>query len=240
MSRFRRSMKRVPGAVWIYHKLLAIRESAHLRGRSPDQVFQEIFRGNRWGGAESVSGPGSDRAQTYVIESELARLVRDLDVETMLDIPCGDFNWMKHVDLGDIQYVGADIVEEIVRSNQMLHSNERRSFQRLNLLDAEIEAYDLIFCRDCLVHLSNFDVHVALKSIARSGSEFLLTTTFPGRVGNGSIATGQWRPLNLEAPPFSMPAPMLLINEKCTEAKGKYSDKSLGLWRITDFAGLYR
>jgi hypothetical protein len=45
---------------------------------------------------------------------------------------------------------------------------------------------------------------------------------------------GQFRPLNLEAPPMSLPAPMLMINEGCTEGDGKYQDKSLGLWRMLD------
>ena len=35
----------------------------------------------------------------------------------MLDIPCGDFYWMKEVDLKDIEYIGADIVDELIKKN---------------------------------------------------------------------------------------------------------------------------
>ena len=61
-----------------------------------------------------VSGPGSDVNQTSLITKELFALFKDLNIRTMLDIPCGDFNWMKDVDLNSIDYTGADIVEELI------------------------------------------------------------------------------------------------------------------------------
>jgi hypothetical protein len=41
-----------------------------------------------------------------------------------------------------------------------------------------------------------------------------------------------WRPLNLEIAPFNLGKPIALINEDSKERRGKYSDKSLGLWKI--------
>lgn len=46
--------------------------------------------------------------------------------------------------------------------------------------------------------------------------------------------TGDWRPLNLERPPFNFPPPAELLAEGCTEAEGRFLDKSLGLWAIKD------
>jgi len=53
---------------------------------------------------------------------------------------------------------------------------------------------------------------------------------------NAEAATGDWRPLNLERPPFNLPPPLVLVNEQCTEAQGRYADKSLGVWRLGDLA----
>ncbi|HOV12498.1 MAG TPA: hypothetical protein PLL90_12125 [Bacteroidales bacterium] len=92
---------------------------------------------------------------------------------------------------------------------------------------------DLIFCRDCLVHLSNRDVLRALRNFIKSGSTYLLTTTFPNTDVNADMVSARgWRPLNFQKPPFDFPEPLLLINENCTESGGIYSDKSLGLWLI--------
>jgi hypothetical protein len=44
-------------------------------------------------------------------------LVEELGVRTFLDIPCGDFYWMKEVKLGVELYIGADIVSEAIDSN---------------------------------------------------------------------------------------------------------------------------
>jgi len=39
---------------------------------------------------------------------------------------------------------------------------------------------------------------------------------------------------NLRQPPFDFPAPLQTMLEGCTEAAGKYQDKSLGLWRLSN------
>jgi hypothetical protein len=104
----------------------------------------------------------------------------------------------------------------------------------LTLFASKLPTVDLIFCRDCLVHFSFDDIRRALQNICRSGSAYLLTTTFTEQRQNQDIVTGQWRQLNLELEPFSLPKPLSLINEDCTEGEGKFADKSLGLWRIEE------
>lgn len=230
MSKMKAILKRIPGVPQLYHQWIA----ATLRGRSADDVFSSIFAGNGWRGTDSVSGRGSDLEQTRVVTRELPAVVREFGIRSMLDIPCGDFNWMKHVELGGVTYIGADIVAALVDENNLRYSREGVSFRRLDLLKDQLPAVNLIFCRDCLVHLSENDIGAALHSICASGSSFLLTTTFPKRRRNRDIATGQWRPLNLQAPPFDFPPPLLLLNEECAQDGGQFKDKSLGLWRVSD------
>jgi len=107
-------------------------------------------------------------------------------------------------------------------------------FRKLDLIRDRLPKVDLILCRDCLVHLCFADIVRALDNICDSRSGFLLTTTFTERRENHDIATGQWRFLNLEAAPFTLPRPLKVINEGCTEGEGVWGDKSLGLWRIAD------
>jgi hypothetical protein len=149
----------------------------------------------------------------------------------MLDIPCGDFWWMKEVELGNICYTGADIVHDLVEGNKQ-YENRNRSFRKLDLIRDELPAVDLVFVRDCLVHLSFEDIFKALQNIVDSKSRYLLTTTFTARDKNRDIATGQWRALNLVLAPFNLPQPEVLINEY--HPKKEYADKCLGLWHIRD------
>jgi hypothetical protein len=198
-----------------------------------EDIFTNFFRENKWGGTESFSGEGSNLFQTAVIRQQLPTLFREIDIRSMLDIPCGDFNWMQHVDLGTIAYTGSDIVSELIAHNSRYALPNAR-FCNLNLLKHKLPTVDLIFCRDCLVHFSFRDAFAALRNICESGSAYLLTTTFANDRHNSDIPTGSWYPLNLESPPFSFPPPLKLINEGCTQSGGAYSDKSLGLWNVAN------
>ena len=141
---------------------------------------------------------------------------------------------MNTLNLEGVDYLGADIVDGLIQDNMEQYVRKNVKFQYLDLIHDELPKVDLIFCRDCLVHFPFKDIFLALHNICSSGSGYLLTTTFPSRQGNGDRLTGQWRPLNLEIPPFDFPEPRRIIHEACTEGEGAYHDKSLGLWRIED------
>ncbi len=201
---------------------------------SPTEVFRHAWRENLWSGAESKSGPGSGLDQTLVLRTELPALFRQLRVKSVLDVPCGDWRWMSAVNLGEVDYTGGDLLEELVESNRQRFGGPRRRFLRLDLTSSTLPAADLILCRDCLVHLSFADIAKALQNIARGNISYLLTTTFPGQARNLDIVTGDWRPINLEAKPFGFPKPLRLLNEGCTEGDGIFADKSLALWRVAE------
>jgi hypothetical protein len=63
-------------------------------------LFDRVYAEHRWRSAESKSGPGSSVEQTAVIRDRLPKLIAELGINSMLDIPCGDLHWMQHVDLG--------------------------------------------------------------------------------------------------------------------------------------------
>ena len=127
-------------------------------------------------------------------------------------------------------------LSDLIRENQRRYGGARRKFLKLDVLRDPLPQADLILCRDCLVHFSLQDVMRTLKNFQRSKSTYLLTTTFTGARPNKDIAVGEWRPLNLQLPPFNFPLPLRMINERCDEADGAYADKCLGLWRLQDLA----
>lgn len=208
------------------------RERSALQGRSAAEIFGEYYQRNTWGSADSRSGRGSDLQQTNALRQVLPTLLSELGVKRLLDLPCGDFHWMSQVELGGIEYLGGDIVPEMIESNRLRFERPGVAFQRIDLLHDELPPADLVLCRDVLVHFSVDDIGLALRAIVRSPARWLLTTTFRDRRANDAIVTGQWRPLNLLAPPFNWPWPQQLIEEACTEGDGRYADKCLGLWPV--------
>lgn len=203
-----------------------------LSRRTPAEIFAGYARSNKWGDAESLSGKGSNLEATENLRRVLPPLLRDLGAASLLDVPCGDFYWMQHVDLEGINYLGGDIVPDMIEANRVRHTSDSVQFQVIDLIEGPVPKADVILVRDCLVHLSNAHIATVLKNIRASGSTWLLTTTFPETGNNEDIATGQWRAVNLTKSPFALPAPDRLVAEGQAHLKGQAPDKMLGLWRI--------
>jgi hypothetical protein len=199
---------------------------------SARQAFDYIYRSHHWAGKESVSGEGASQDQIAHLQMVLPELLLQLGTRTLLDLPCGDYNWMRHLTLPVDQYIGADLLPQLVAEHQDRFSDQRHRFVALDLTIDVLPRADLILCRDCWVHLSFDDIARSIANVRRSGIVYLLTTTFPKHDANEDIVTGDWRLLNLQKPPFSFPAPLQLINEQCSEGGGLFSDKSLGLWPV--------
>lgn len=191
-----------------------------------------------WGNVESVSGPGSSVEQTKIIQQAISSIIKEYHIETVFDLPCGDFNWMRLVDLSNCTYVGADIIKPLITKNNEKYGCPNISFIHLDVTQDALPKCDLIICRDLLVHLSSEDIFKTLRNFKASGAKYLLTTTFLKMRSNTNIEieSGGWRPLNLVNAPFYFPNPDLIINEKCTEQNGSYNDKSLGLWKLETLA----
>jgi len=208
--------------------------ASELKELGLEERFARIYSTNLWSDPDSRSGVGSTLDSTRVLRAELPKALRQLEARVLLDVPCGDFTWMEHVDLSGIEYIGGDIVPQIIQENQRLHSLESRRFVHVDLTRDALPDADVLLCRDCLVHLSYANIRVVLANIARSNVRFVLMTSFAGRGDNYDIVDGDWRTLDFQAPPFSFPEPRLSIVEDCQEEGGSYADKSLLAWRVSD------
>ena len=134
--------------------------------------------------------------------------------------------------------MGADIVPELIEKNNSSFASEQKVFITLDLTHSVPPKTDLILCRDLLVHLNTKSIERCISNIKLSGSTYLLTTTFTNSRAYKDLPIFTrnvgWRPINLEQAPFSFPRPLMIINENCTEANNLFTDKSLGLWRISE------
>jgi hypothetical protein len=176
-------------------------------------VFTEIYKTNWWGSSESVSGTGSTLAYTHNLRNQLPKLFSTFQIGSVFDAPCGDFNWMKHVvSKTDIQYIGGDIVSELIQNNQLLNQSSTITFINLNIIEDEFPKADLWICRDCLIHFSFMDTLQVLENYLRSKIPYFLTTTHHNKSNfkNLDIQTGDVRIIDLFSEPFNFPKPPLL------------------------------
>lgn len=231
---------------------LSSRLRRFIRRHAPSRrsAFTAIYHLDDWNAKDaareesSVSGPGSTLDATFALRKALPTLITDLKIRTMLDAPCGDCRWIRCADLAGVRYTGADIVEPLIEANRQRLSPtdftgvSALEFTCTDLVGDGLPKVDLIMCRDCLVHLKNEDVLKALANFRASGSTWLLTTTFPDATDNPNLKkTGGWRPINLQLPPFNLPAPERTITEhresgEPESPKPIENSKSMGLWKL--------
>lgn len=107
-------------------------------------------------------------------------------------------------------------------------------FIHLDILNGEIPAADLWLCRDALFHFSNADILKVLSNLSLSQVGYFLSTTYPQTSCNIDIITGDFRPINLELPPFNLPYPLLGYFD---ESDAGQLGKMLGLWEIKNAQG---
>ena len=193
--------------------------------------FDEAFRTGAWTDTgESASGDGSSLAATEKLRAALPRAIEELAVKTLLDVPCGDWNWMSQVDLPLERYIGGDIVSPLIRQNQERFSDPRRTFLLIDLCIDELPAADLLLCRDAFIHFSYTDIWRAIANVKDAGITYIATTTFPATETNTDQLTGiPWRPINLEAAPFSFPQPFMKISDHFNRP-----DQILAFWQVSD------
>jgi hypothetical protein len=192
-------------------------------------VFTKIYQTVGWSGGypETVSGAGSTRESTAGFREGLsACLANGLlgPSPTILDAPCGDFNWFREV-TGYHRYVGMDIVEEMVAENTRKHASDTVRFVAGDITGDPLPPADVMLCRDCLIHLPDAMVWEMLGNFARSGIPRLLLTSHanPDNVDMG--APGGYRPINFLLPPYAFPTPVLQI----ADFLGPY-EKHVCLW----------
>ncbi len=189
--------------------------------------FTAIYKNNLWNNEESKSGGGSTLRRTLQIRNKLPALLKKYNIRSICDAGCGDFNWMKHVDMGKTRYIGVDIVGDIIDTNKALYANERRQFVELDIINEKLPEVDLILCRECLFHLSFADIQTTISNFKANRSMYLLTTHFPNIERNVDVVTGSCRGLNWTLPPFHFPAPVITLSED-------RSSQCLALWRLDD------
>ena len=196
--------------------------------------FEMIYNDNFWESNESRSGIGSEIKNTKEVLRAIKLIIKQYKIRSIIDIQCGDFNWMSSLDMENIDYKGFDIVQSIIKENNKKYIKPNVNFYYSDIINSELPKGNLMFVRDCLVHFSFEDIKKSIFRIKQSKSNYLLSTSFVNLKKNTDIYTGDWRPINLEKEPFNFPKPIITINEECDEMDGIYSDKCICLWEIKE------
>jgi hypothetical protein len=197
-------------------------------------IFSKIYVNNVWVVQEkqdSLSGPGSTKAATSELVVRLSDFLREVGSRQLVDIGCGDFNWMRNVE-GDFDYLGIDVVPHLIDAHNAAYANERRRFICMDATRSAISPGDVAICRDVLFHLSFRDGLQLLRNIKAAGFRYVLLTTDKRLWFNSDIRNGDFRRINLLKSPYRLPEPERELRD------GKVpGGRVLAVWRGADLPG---
>ena len=131
----------------------------------------------------------------------------------MFDAPCGDYSWMSMVNVQEVtEYIGGDIVGFMIDDNKIKYPDT--NFILFDLTKDTLPDVDLLFCRDCLLHLSFSDIDKVFRNISRSNIKYIMTSNwFVDSTNTRDIPTGSWRYLNFLESPYNFGEPMDSITD---------------------------
>jgi len=159
------------------------------------ELFTETYTGKKWYEGNSLSGVGSSLQYTEHIRKIVLDVINQNNIQTIWDCSCGDWNWMKEIKDELPNYIGNDIVSELIDVNTKEYGSDNIKFQCGDMLEElkklEDNSIDLILCRHTLEHLdTEYSVNV-VKQIHRVGKWAIITSTNSNNsniVPNGVIA----------------------------------------------------
>jgi SAM-dependent methyltransferase len=210
-------------------------------------IFSNIYDNHGFGSLESRSGPGSTLDETQKLRESIKKIIKDKNIKSVVDIPCGDFNWMKEIVFNFDSYIGGDIVKKAIEENNERYSNSRIKFIEFDIVNDEIPNGDLLIVRDIIGHFPIEDGVKILKNILNSKCKYLLSTTWAKKIGNDwfpcekndvhreneGVDYGRFYPVNLMSNPFNLPnAEIYLEEDVMVDNFENGNRKTLALWDL--------
>jgi len=188
------------------------------------EAFRSIYRDHVWRG-QSRSGAGSDPGPTLRYRRLLKGFFRQRGIRSVVDVGCGDWTSSQLIDWSGIDYLGLDVVPEVVESNRERYARPGIRFDVTDLAnDVDLPSADLAICKEVLQHLPNAAVERFLANLSSYKMAILVNDCQGNFVGNWrtlwqgqpfsgtnkDILPGGYRPLKLRESPFNLDSEVML------------------------------
>ena len=167
------------------------------------QQFEYIYAHDVWGNG---SGEGSLPVHVRPYLRFLERFIRARAIGSVVDFGCGDWQFSRLIDWGEISYRGFDIVTSVIQENRQRYQSDHITFHQIES-PLELPGADLLIVKDVLQHWSDNSVQAFLPLLSRFRYALVTNCVNPaGPTKNDPIEDGGFRYLDLRLPPFNIAA----------------------------------
>ena len=187
---------------------------AHSVEKSCAEAFTSIYDTLGWGTAEDgdpSSGWGSFPVHSMSYMEFIQNFMRDNNIQNVVDLGCGTWEFSRYINWGDVNYVGVDVVQRVVDLNIKKFAKSNITFIQGDILSTNLPDGDLMVCKDVLQHLQNADIILFLERTKKFKHRLItndLAISFTDSVdlksnNRENEYRGRNRPLDLTKPPFN-------------------------------------
>ncbi len=175
-----------------------------MENKALQQRFSTIYATSEWG---QGSGEGSLPVHTRGYAGFIEGFIQQNNINSILDVGCGDWQFSRFIDWGKRDYQGVDVVPAVIKANRQ---NFARDNVRFELYDGDfslLPGADLLIIKDVLQHLSANKIQQFLEILPRYPFALITNCINPaGNTDNGDIPDGEFRYLDLTLAPFNLKA----------------------------------
>jgi SAM-dependent methyltransferase len=184
--------------------MLELPFSKNWRIEKMSEVFNEIYKKNKWG---SGSGAGSLPKHTKGYVNFLQNFLKDKQINSVVDMGCGDWQFSNTINWTGVDYLGFDVVKSVIERNVNKYSDTNIQFELYSGNPEDLPYADLLIVKDVLQHLSKNSIDNFLKNIDRYKFCLITNCVNPfGETVNAEIQDGGFSHLDVQLPPFNIQA----------------------------------
>jgi SAM-dependent methyltransferase len=197
-------------------------KAAPNRHFSAQDVFTKVYAEGMWGGTPGVffSGPGSNEEAARPYAEFVTQFMKDRNVNSVVDLGCGDFRVASLIAASGVSYTGVDVVELLIADNMRRYGSPSVRFQCTDITAGPLPDGDLCLVREVFQHLSNAQVSATLAKLSKY-KYALITEVHPDdfqhyqinrdKPHGASSRLAHFSVLCLDKPPFNLTDAQLVL-----------------------------
>lgn len=170
------------------------------------QTFNGIYSRGDWARdsqGKGTSGTGSTLDITREYRAFIEAFITEHHVKSVVDAGCGDWEFSSATNWNHARYLGVDISSDVIDGVKKKYQKEGVSFMVGDVTDS-LPPADLLLCKDVLQHLPNALITKFIKNNLKKGKYKWAILTNDRGGNNSDIKAGDYRLIDLSAPPFKV------------------------------------
>lgn len=163
-----------------------------------EEVFAHMY-------AQEQKSPRSwksvlQNSQTFIQFLEI--FLQCNNIRSVIDIGCGDWSFSRYIQWGDVQYLGIDIVQPIIKKNLNQFAARNIRFLHADVLEMDLPKADLLLCKDVFHYWPNEKIERIVAQFQQF-NHCLISDPIIQPL-NDNLPLGEKRGIDLTEAPFSL------------------------------------